>query len=402
LSLEGVAALTAHCHYLHTLHAVVNATGASDAVLASRFVSSKALLRLHFGHSWIKDPLQTTICLSHIAPYLESLKWFHEKNRPGFIEAHAQGWQQASDFLPHLQKLRLMERDAVVEEMAQHYMYAPQSQAPEPAELRLPIVETEPQPEEEPEVIPAREYAEKAVDATPIMVHEEVFAEPETFNEGVQASPACVEEAVQAEVLMESVSIQAEAPYESVSVQAEPTLQSTYVDATLVFSDKEDKESQCSPTLTHRSLDPESPTLPKAVLPMADDAIVDKLGDAQTENTSDAPASSETGDVQHHPRYLPIPSIASIFALMRELFVAPPLLLSLWLMSRSLGAVGARHVHTEQEVMHTPTEQEIMHVPEEDEKEFRQNDHPAPNGHVKDATDATMVTASEEVSPVCL
>ncbi|EIN14042.1 hypothetical protein PUNSTDRAFT_58180 [Punctularia strigosozonata HHB-11173 SS5] len=346
LTLEGVAALTTHCYYLHTLHAVINAAGASDAVLASRFVSSKSLLRLHFGHSWITDPLQAAICLSHIAPYLESLRWFHEKNRPGYIEVHAQGWQQTSDFLPHLQKLRLMERDAVPEDF---------------------------------ELVPAREFAEKAVDARPITVNQEVFAEPETLNEGVQFCPACVEEAVQAET-----------PLESVSVQAEPTLQSTYVDATLIFSDK---ESQGSPTLTHRSIDPESPTLPKPVLPMTDDLPTDKLSEAQSETTSDTSMSSDPGDVRHHPSYFPVSSIFHIFAAMRELFIAPPLLLSLWLMSRSLATIGATRIYTTQEV---------MHVDEEEEKEGHDSENPAAEGPLKEATDATMVTASEAVSPVCL
>ncbi|KAI6031578.1 hypothetical protein BKA83DRAFT_393571 [Pisolithus microcarpus] len=110
LSLEGVSVLTMNCRRLHTLWLVIDA---HRETLASLEVTSRSLLRLHVGHSAISDPLHTTILLSHLAPHLEILKWFHEKNRPGFVEAHALGWQRVSDWLPHLQDVRLMERARV-------------------------------------------------------------------------------------------------------------------------------------------------------------------------------------------------------------------------------------------------------------------------------------------------
>ncbi|KAI6118977.1 hypothetical protein EV401DRAFT_2057427 [Pisolithus croceorrhizus] len=95
LSLEGVSFLTTNCRRLHTLWLVIDARRGSEET---------SLLRLHVGHSAVSDPLHTTILLSHLAPHLEILKWFHEKNRPGF---------KVSDWLPHLQDVRLMERARV-------------------------------------------------------------------------------------------------------------------------------------------------------------------------------------------------------------------------------------------------------------------------------------------------
>jgi len=43
-----------------------------------------SLPHLHVGHSNVNDPLHATILLSHLAPLLETPKWFHEKNRPGY------------------------------------------------------------------------------------------------------------------------------------------------------------------------------------------------------------------------------------------------------------------------------------------------------------------------------
>ena len=109
-TLTGVALLTAGCERLHTLHIPIHAFKTGDPSLLEIETSSQSLRMLHLGHSWVRDPMEVAIHLSHFAPYLESLKFFHERNRPGFVEAHCTGWQQVNDILPQLQQLRLHER----------------------------------------------------------------------------------------------------------------------------------------------------------------------------------------------------------------------------------------------------------------------------------------------------
>ncbi|KAG6817713.1 hypothetical protein H0H87_004504 [Tephrocybe sp. NHM501043] len=111
ITLDSISHLISSCRNLHTVAAVVDATrGGSKYILASFQASSKSLLRLHVGHSWIEDSLEVAIFLSHIAPSLAALKWFQERNRPGFIEANARNWQGVFDLLPHLQGIRQLER----------------------------------------------------------------------------------------------------------------------------------------------------------------------------------------------------------------------------------------------------------------------------------------------------
>lgn len=109
-TLTGVALLTAGCERLHTLHIPIHAFKMDDPSLFEIETSSLSLRTLHLGHSWIGDPMGVAIHLSHFAPYLENLKYFHERNRPGFIEAHCNGWQRVNNILPQLQQLRLHER----------------------------------------------------------------------------------------------------------------------------------------------------------------------------------------------------------------------------------------------------------------------------------------------------
>ena len=73
ITLENMVPLTRDCRCLHTLAIVVNAAELeSDDVYSTGLVCSRALLRLHVGHSWIKNPLQTAVLLSHLRPCLES------------------------------------------------------------------------------------------------------------------------------------------------------------------------------------------------------------------------------------------------------------------------------------------------------------------------------------------
>ncbi|KIK70804.1 hypothetical protein GYMLUDRAFT_148494 [Collybiopsis luxurians FD-317 M1] len=211
LTLEALAPLTEHCEKLHTLSIPINARRGSPSVLSSQASSSSALRRLHVGHSWINDSLHVSILLSHLAPSLDTLKWFHDKNRAGFIESNARGWEKVSEILPHLQNIRLTERKA--------------------ASISLPSETTEPTPPP-----PARvETAEKAIMAMVPLVHQGVLAKPQTKNSVAQTwGPKMVNESVDVHPELASVSIDA-APRVVVldkSVDAIPETTSIVVDAT--------------------------------------------------------------------------------------------------------------------------------------------------------------------------
>lgn len=164
ITLEGIAPLTSNCRRLHTLALVLNAKGGSEEVLHSRQASSRSLLRLGLGHSWVSDPLHVTILLSHLAPHLESLKAFHEKNRPGYVEAHARTWNTVMEYLPHLQDMRLVERK-----------YAPQPIEP-----------------------PQRVLADQIVDATTVIAEKKM-----TYAESsAQSSPVFVTQTLQDQPLV--------------------------------------------------------------------------------------------------------------------------------------------------------------------------------------------------------
>ena len=177
ISLDSVGNLLTKCRRLHTIAAVVDAKKGSADILSSRQTSSKALLRLHVGHSWIDDPLQVAILLSHLAPCLETLKFFQENNRPGFIEAHARNWQNVTELLPHFQRVRVFER-----------------------QLFSPVVHIHP-------VRP--ETSEKSVDAVCMTIEQEVQVVPDFSHASVQVSTALLDQAVQTESTYHSISIDA-------------------------------------------------------------------------------------------------------------------------------------------------------------------------------------------------
>ncbi|KAI0931818.1 hypothetical protein AcV5_004788 [Taiwanofungus camphoratus] len=184
LTLDGLVPLTRECRRLHTLSVVVHALEGKEETFTSWAVSSRSLIRLNVGHSWVKDPLQVAILISHLAPYLENLKWFHEKNRAGVLDANALAWQKVSEFLPHLQNVRLMERS-----------YHPRPQVHVPPST-----------------------AEKEIDATVT-----------TVDEGTLVQPELAEVSVQVQVQMADSSVQMSPETESVSVDATPTLVDTGV-----------------------------------------------------------------------------------------------------------------------------------------------------------------------------
>ncbi|KAI6007163.1 hypothetical protein EDD15DRAFT_2383995 [Pisolithus albus] len=173
----GVSVLTMNCRRLHTLWLVIDAYK----------VTSRSLLRLHVGHSAINDPLHTAIFLSHLAPHLEILKWFHEKNRPGFVEAHALGWQKVSDWLPHLQDVRLMERARVA--AAKKPKVATKDQSLDATDKRTYVNKFA-------HVRP--KTSERAIQSTPSLVDRMTQVKPDLLSVFVDATPRCVETQVDA------------------------------------------------------------------------------------------------------------------------------------------------------------------------------------------------------------
>ncbi|TFK56584.1 hypothetical protein OE88DRAFT_1715576 [Heliocybe sulcata] len=206
LTLEGLVPLITECSRLHTLAVVVDGrTGPrKDEDVFEQASSSRSLMRLHVGHSWIKDPFQVAIALSHLAPHLDILKWFQEKNR-AVVEEHAKGWQQVSDFLPHLQYLRLSERRKA----------AGGSQV----EVRERIVEVE-----VPVMPPKPEVAHQAIDATPLVVDQGVLARPRLHEASVQSSPDTVDKGVEASPAVSSISIDATPIVQDESILVSPVV----------------------------------------------------------------------------------------------------------------------------------------------------------------------------------
>ena len=198
LPLGGLRALTAECKRLHTLSISVHATAATDDAVFDLKTSSRSLLRLHVGHSWVGDTLEASILLSHLAPHLESLKWFHEKNRPGYIEANDIGWQKVSTILVPLQRLQLRERKRAV---------APKEDV---------VVSRRPAPK-------VRMGVDKAVDATQ--------ADKITVSEGVQTYLRTTSRAVEARPQTRHKSVLAQPKYLSEIVDATVQIQHESVDA---------------------------------------------------------------------------------------------------------------------------------------------------------------------------
>jgi hypothetical protein len=169
------------------LAAVINAGGGSERVLKSQEATSKSLLRFHVGHSWANDPLHISIFLSHLAPRLELLKWFQEKNRPGFNETHAKSWQSVSEILPHLQQVRATEKSFTE------------------------VVVLEPE---------KVDTSDKEVDATVSTTNIGVLAQVQTEEEGIQVSPVLVSREVETSVKTTEMSVDATLEARPTSVSA--------------------------------------------------------------------------------------------------------------------------------------------------------------------------------------
>jgi hypothetical protein len=208
LTLDGIAPLLSKCACLHTLALVVNAVRGSAEVLSSPSSSSQSLQRLHVGHSWVKDSLQVTILLSHLAPRLDSLKWFHERNRPGFIEANSRGWEKVADYLPHLQNVRLMEKARV------------QYRSQDSASMNAPLLE-----------LPKVTTVDSSVQCSPVLISQMVEAKPDVLSKSVNASTSTAHSEVQASVPTVDQSVEAQPLSISTTAGTNITSPFTHIDA---------------------------------------------------------------------------------------------------------------------------------------------------------------------------
>jgi hypothetical protein len=204
ITLESLSLLTKRCKYLHTIAAVVNAAEASTATLNTQSFSSRSLLRLYLGGSWVNDPLPVAVLLSHMAPRLETLRFFQERNRVGFNEANAKNWQVVTDMLPYLQAVRKSEKS-----------------------FAKPVPET----------------SEKAVDATVQTFSKGVQCRPKVAVASVQCSPQLVDRGTQAVASTADMGTDATPHTADVGVDAKPVMVSMEVDATSPPELEEEEEA---------------------------------------------------------------------------------------------------------------------------------------------------------------
>lgn len=184
INLEALGWLTRGCKNLQTLHVNIDAQPGSLPILQNRMLSSTSLQRVHFCNSWITDPLQVSVLLSHLAPNLQSVKWFQDKNRVHYNETHDKNWQTVSETLPHLQAMRHIERSFTMQ-------------------AALPI---------------QRILLEKCIDATVETLNMGVQVRPQTVSAIIQATPSLVSRDVDATVERRSICIGVAPEMEDVGV----------------------------------------------------------------------------------------------------------------------------------------------------------------------------------------
>jgi len=201
-------------------------------------VSSRTLLKLHLGHSWVRNSLTAALALSHLAPHADTLRWFHEKNRPGFIETHALGWQRVLEMLPHLQDVRLTER-----------WVAGIPELPEPRQMVDKGVNVKPTMcDRDIQASPKR--ANTGTQAVPRTSEKHISAQPLSVSTGVDATPAVVDRVVDAVVSVVDEGVMASPTMVSQEVNAATETVSVSVDAVPDFSETmyiEDDEEQVPP-----------------------------------------------------------------------------------------------------------------------------------------------------------
>ena len=303
VTLDGLAVLTARCRNLETLAVVVNGDAVDPQMYLSRIVSSRTLLKLHLGHSWVREPLTAALALSHLAPHADTLRWFHEKNRPGFIETHALGWQRVLEMLPHLQDVRITERWI--------------AGIPEPAE--------------------PRQMVDKGVSVKPTMRDRDIQASPKMANTGTQAVPRTSEKVISARP--SSV---------STGVDATPAVADQVVDA---VSSAVEVGIMASPIMISQEVD--------AVAPEPEDAVPDfsetmYIEDDEEQVTPPRPPPTETA------YYLPqiyVPSIVggAISLAWRTMLFGPNFVTArmqdVWSMTpfHATKSAAAAHIHEKME-----------------------------------------------------
>ncbi|KAK1228502.1 proteasome regulatory particle subunit [Marasmius sp. AFHP31] len=237
LTLEALAPLMANCQRLHTISVAVNGMKGNPNTLAEPSFSSNSLRKCHLGHSWIGEPLHVAILLSHLAPKLDTLKWFHERNRPGFIETNARGWEKVSDMLPHLQQIRLTER------IRSHR---------EPEKV-VEYVEVQVLPPEIP-------TSDKCVGPEVVMRDQSVLVLPTVAESSVQCSPQLAHASVEAVPELVSVEIDATPVLEEIAIDASVTTVDEIVDATpLTVEAPVDATPAASQSVEAFELVPQSP-----------------------------------------------------------------------------------------------------------------------------------------------
>ncbi|KAL1697546.1 hypothetical protein GGG16DRAFT_41383 [Schizophyllum commune] len=206
LGLNDLAPLTSQCRRLQSLAVVIDARKGWSEILEDRNATSTSLRQLHFGHSWIGDPLPVSVALSHLAPRLEGMRWFHDRTRPGLHEPHARAWQQVADGLPMLQHVRLTERkwaDDDVRTLHSMGVYVRPSQA------------------------------STAVDATPVTVSTGVSAVVRSRAQEVDATPRTSVASIEAIVAKSSQSVATEPEEPPVVSQPPPPPPTSWPNALL-------------------------------------------------------------------------------------------------------------------------------------------------------------------------
>jgi hypothetical protein len=358
LTLEGLAELMRGCAYLHTLAVVFCALPGSERILGSRDYSSESLLKLNVGHSWTKDPLQTAILLSHLAPRLTQLKFFHDASRVGYIAAHANAWQQAAAFLPHLQRLRAAERHAsqqalngVLRALAQppsshasDAVYAPKLGSIMEDELG-PETEDE-SSDEESLIVVAPQKIDQAVDATPRLVDTAVGISPTTAE--AATSPLLMVLDLPVTVDAATSPITDADQYISVSVSTSPLVRiedlplefppASHEDELHVVVSSSEQEVEPSSVSTGPLLIP-TPLTTSPSTPIVADTSRSFSYDGSYPSP---PPPTSRGDPSIASQEAPTASSDSLFSVARDAVTTLPLYASLLIIRTSLAMLGAR------------------------------------------------------------
>jgi len=148
----------------------------------------------------MKDSLQVAILLSHLAPYIDNLKWLNERGpRSNTLNMNADGWHKVCKYLPHLQAIRV-------------------------AEKRTSAIKI---------VVPPQ-MSEKSVDATTLSIDTGVQAVVQTTEFLAQFSPVLVHQEISAVPGVSKMSIDTRPIFLEAGVLAIPTLLEKSIGASIV------------------------------------------------------------------------------------------------------------------------------------------------------------------------